>query len=212
MTANGWLQIILFFVRDPGDHEAARRLHVPRVRGTEPAAARVLGPIERFLLRLCGVEGDETQTWKGYTVSLLAFSAFGVLVTYAFQRLQHVLPLNPQGLGAVSTHSAFNTAVSFTTNTNWQGYAGESTMSYLTQMAGLAWHNFISAGAGIGVALVLARGLTRRSAGPNGDGVGNFWVDLVAVDRLRAAAAQHRVRPGAGRAAASSRTLARTSR
>ncbi len=179
MTANGWLQISLYFVVILAITKPLG-IHMHRAfEGPQRPLPRLFGPIERFLLRLCGVKGDETQTWKGYTMSLLAFSAIGVVVTYLFQRLQHVLPLNPQNLGAVSTHSAFNTAVSFTTNTNWQGYAGESTMSYLTQMAGLAWHNFVSAGAGICVALVLARGLTRRSAETKGDGVGHFVVDLV---------------------------------
>jgi K+-transporting ATPase ATPase A chain len=101
-----------------------------------------------------------------------------MLVTYAIQRLQHVLPFNPEKLGAVEAGSAFNTAASFTTNTNWQGYAGETTMSYLSQMAGLAWHNFISAAAGIAVAIALARGLTRRGEGKGPGTIGNFWVDL----------------------------------
>ena len=165
MTANGWLQIIVYFVLILAITKPLG-VYMHRVfEGPNRPLPRVLGPVERLLLRLCGVRGDESQTWKGYTVYLLAFSAIGVIVTYLFQRLQHVLPLNPQHLGAVSTHSSFNTAVSFTTNTNWQGYAGESTMSYLTQMAGLAWHNFTSAGAGICVALVLARGLDPAERG-----------------------------------------------
>jgi len=179
MTANGWLQIIVYFVVILAITRPLGNYMHRAFEGPNRPLPRVFGPIERLLLKLCGVRGDETQTWKGYTTFLLAFSAIGVVVTYLFQRLQHVLPLNPQNLGAVSTDSAFNTAVSFTTNTNWQGYAGESTMSYLTQMAGLAWHNFVSAGAGICVALVLARGLTRRSADTKGDGVGHFVVDLV---------------------------------
>src|SRR5262249_55067144 len=132
----------------------------------------------RLTYKAIGVDPSREQTWVDYTVALLVFSCFGVLVTYLLQRLQGHLPLNPQGLGAVSPDSSFNTAVSFTTNTNWQGYSGESTMSYLTQMAGLAWHNFTSAGVGIGVALVIARGLTRQK-GPDGPKtVGNFYVDL----------------------------------
>src|SRR5206468_11485523 len=114
-----------------------------------------------------------------YTFSLLAFSAFSMLVTYLFQRTQQWLPFNPQHLGAVEPGSAFNTAASFTTNTNWQGYAGESTMSYLTQMAGLAWHNFTSAAAGIGVALALGRGFARRPGPDGAKTLGNFWVDLI---------------------------------
>src|SRR5262249_263117 len=118
------------------------------------------------------------QDWKAYTLSVLAFSLFGLLVTYLLQRIQQALPLNPQRFGPVEPLSAFNTASSFTTNTNWQGYSGESTMSYLTQMAGLAWHNFTSAAVGMGVAIALARGLTRK-AGPEGPKtLGNFWVDL----------------------------------
>ncbi len=139
----------------------------------------LLGRIERFLCRLCGVDPQVEQSWKQYTFSLLAFSLFGMLVTYLIERLQHVLPLNPQNFAAVPPDLAFNTAASFTTNTNWQSYTGESTMSYLTQMAGLAWHNFTSAAVGIGVALALARGLTRRP-GPDGEKtIGNFWLDLI---------------------------------
>jgi len=139
----------------------------------------LLGRIERFLCRLCGVDPQVEQSWKHYAFSLLAFSLFGMLVTYLIERLQHVLPLNPQNFAAVPPDLAFNTAASFTTNTNWQSYTGESTMSYLTQMAGLAWHNFTSAAVGIGVALALARGLTRRP-GPDGEKtIGNFWLDLI---------------------------------
>jgi K+-transporting ATPase ATPase A chain len=179
MTVIGWLQILVFFgaiiaITRPlgvfmfGVFEA-RRAPLPSV----------LGRCERALYRLSGVDPDREQTWQGYAFALLAFSAFGMLVTYAFQRAQHVLPFNPQQLGAVEPASAFNTAASFTTNTNWQGYSGESTMSYLTQMAGLACHNFTSAAAGVCVALALARGFARRP-GPDGSKtLGNFWVDLI---------------------------------
>jgi K+-transporting ATPase ATPase A chain len=178
MTLVGWFQIVLFFViiclltKPLG-------IYMYRVfEGTEQPMPKVFGPMERLIYKATGVDPSREQTWVEYTIALLVFSCFGVLVTYALQRLQGVLPLNPQGLGAVSPDSSFNTAVSFTTNTNWQGYSGESTMSYLTQMAGLAWHNFTSAGAGIGVALVIARGLTRQK-GPDGPKtVGNFYVDL----------------------------------
>jgi K+-transporting ATPase ATPase A chain len=179
MTFNGWLQILIFFALIVA---VTRPLgsYMHRVfEGPARPLPRVFGPIERFVLRVCGARADETQDWKTYSVCLLAFSALGVLVTYALQRLQHVLPLNPQRFGPVSTHSAFNTAVSFATNTDWQGYAGESTMSDLTQMAGLAWQNFVSAGAGICVALVLARGLTQKPGAERGHGVGHFVVDLV---------------------------------
>ena len=176
MTWNGWLQILVFFVVLLA---LTRPLGVYMYRvfeGDRQPLPRVLGPIERLLYRISGVDPKREQTWLGYAAALLAFSVFGVLVTYAFQRLQHVLPLNPQKLGPVEPALAWNTAISFTTNTNWQFYAGESSMSYLTQMAGLAWHNFVSAAAGIGVAIAIARGLTRRSGETT---VGNFWVDLI---------------------------------
>jgi K+-transporting ATPase ATPase A chain len=137
----------------------------------------VLKPVERFFSRLMRVDPKSEQDWKRYAVSLLVFSLVGVLFTYALLRLQHLLPLNPQRLGPVSEHLAFNTAVSFTTNTNWQSYGGESTMSYLSQMVALAFHNFVSAAAGIAVAAALVRGIARHSAKT----VGNFLVDLVRV-------------------------------
>ena len=179
MTSIGWIQIVVYglvilaLTKPLG-------LYLYRVFETRrrPLPA-LLGRIERFLCRLCGVDPQVEQSWKQYTFSLLAFSLFGMLVTYLIERLQHVLPLNPQNFAAVPPDLAFNTAASFTTNTNWQSYTGESTMSYLTQMAGLAWHNFTSAAVGIGVALALARGLTRRP-GPDGEKtIGNFWLDLI---------------------------------
>ncbi|MGZ6071359.1 MAG: potassium-transporting ATPase subunit KdpA [Myxococcaceae bacterium] len=140
---------------------------------------RFFGPVERFLFRLSGVDPSAGQTWVRYAGSVLVFSLFGVLVTYGILRLQHLLPLNPQKFGAVDPALAFNTAASFTTNTNWQAYTGESTMSYLSQMAGLAWHNFTSAAAGIAIAIALARGLTRRQAAEAPRTLGNFWADLI---------------------------------
>jgi potassium-transporting ATPase potassium-binding subunit len=179
VTTNGWLQIgvfallVLLLTKPVGLW--LFRVFESRAR----PLPRLLGPVERLLFRLCGVDPDKEQDWKGYAVSVLVFSAMGVLVTYALLRLQGALPGNPNGLGAVTPDLAWNTAVSFATNTNWQSYSGESTMSYLAQMAGLAWHNFTSAAAGIGVALALARGLTRRG-GPGGPAtLGNFWADLV---------------------------------
>src|SRR6185436_12590031 len=145
--------------------------------GGDHVLKRPLGWLETLVYRVCRVEWHE-QSWPAYTGSMLAFSLFTMVVTYLIQRLQHVLPFNPQGLGAVEQGSAFNTAASFTTNTNWQGYVGEATMSYLSQMAGLAWHNFISAAAGIAVAIALARGLTRNGDGKADGTIGNFWVDL----------------------------------
>jgi K+-transporting ATPase ATPase A chain len=135
----------------------------------------VLKPVERFLYRLMRVDPKVEQDWKRYAVSLLVFSLVGVLFTYALLRLQRLLPLNPQRLGPVSGHLAFNTAVSFTTNTNWQSYGGESTMSYLSQMVALSFHNFVSAASGIAVAAALVRGIARHTAKT----VGNFLVDLV---------------------------------
>jgi len=179
MTAIGWTQILVYALIILA---LTRPLGVYMFRvfeGDRRPLPRVLGPIERFLYRLCGVDAKKEQTWVEYTVALLVFSAIGLLVTYAIQRLQHVLPFNPQKLGAVGAASSFNTAASFTTNTNWQGYYGEATMSYLSQMAGLAWHNFTSAAAGIGIALALARGLTRRVGEGGPRTVGNFWVDLI---------------------------------
>jgi K+-transporting ATPase ATPase A chain len=178
-TANGWLQIglyalvILALTKPVG-------LYLHRVfEGERQPLPRVLGPVERLLYRLCGVDPRREQTWGAYAAAMLVFSAVTMAVTYGIERLQHVLPWNPQGFAAVEPALAFNTAASFTTNTNWQNYGGESTMSYLSQMAGLAWHNFLSAAVGLGIALALARGLTRRP-GPGGPRtLGNFWVDLV---------------------------------
>jgi K+-transporting ATPase ATPase A chain len=179
MTLIGWLQILLFFALVLALTKPLGGYLFRVFEGEHPPLPRVLGPVERLLLRLCGVDPKHEQTWGQYTLALLTFSLFGVLITYLILRLQHVLPLNPQGLGPVRPELAFNTAVSFTTNTNWQSYAGESTLSYLSQMAGLAWHNFVSAAAGICVALALARGFTRRP-GPEGQKtLGNFWVDLI---------------------------------
>ncbi len=179
MTVNGWLQIALYSLAILALTKPVG-LYLFRVfEGDRQPLPRILGPFERLLYRLCGVDPAKEQDWKGYTVSMLLFSLFGLVGTYLIQRLQAVLPLNPNGMAAVAPDLAFNTAASFTTNTNWQSYSGESTMSYLTQMAGLAWHNFTSAAVGIGVALALARGLTRRP-GPHGPKtLGSFWVDLV---------------------------------
>jgi K+-transporting ATPase ATPase A chain len=138
----------------------------------------ILRPVERALYFLLRVDPQQEQDWKQYAVSMLAFSLVGVLFTYAILRLQHLLPLNPQGLGPFSDHLAFNTAVSFTTNTNWQSYGGESTASYLSQMVGLTFHNFTSAAVGIAIAAALVRGIARQSAKT----IGNFWVDLVRVN------------------------------
>jgi potassium-transporting ATPase potassium-binding subunit len=178
MTANGWLQILIYCAAILAVTKPLGVYMYRVYEGDRQPLPRFFGPVERFLYRACGIDPTREQDWKEYTLALLVFSAIGVLVTYFIQRFQDVLPLNPQGLAGVSADSSFNTAVSFTTNTNWQGYSGETTMSYLSQMMGLAWHNFVSAAAGIGVALAMARGLTRRA--PAGvRGVGNFWVDMI---------------------------------
>jgi len=134
----------------------------------------VLEPVERLVYRVAGVDRNSEQTWKQYTAAALTFSLVGFAVVYVLQRLQGHLPLNPQGFGNVAADSAFNTAVSFATNTNWQGYAGETTMSYLTQMLGLGVQNFVSAATGMAVLVALIRGFVRRES----DRIGNFWVDL----------------------------------
>ncbi len=137
----------------------------------------VLKPLERLTYRIMGVKADQEHDWKQYTFAMLLFSLVSCLFTYAILRLQQILPLNPQGLGALSEHLAFNTAVSFTTNTNWQSYVGETTMSYFSQMVALASHNFWSAATGIAIAAALVRGVARHSTKT----IGNFWVDLVRV-------------------------------
>jgi K+-transporting ATPase ATPase A chain len=134
----------------------------------------VLEPIERLVYRFAGVDRNSEQTWRQYTAAALTFSLVGFVVVYVLQRLQGRLPLNPQGFGNVAADSAFNTAVSFATNTNWQGYGGETTMSYLTQMLGLGVQNFVSAATGMAVLVALIRGFVRRES----DRIGNFWVDL----------------------------------
>jgi K+-transporting ATPase ATPase A chain len=178
MTANGWLQIAFFLLVILAITKPLG-IYLYRVfEGEQRPFRRTLGALERFLLRASGLRQPAAQNWKEYTAALLLFSVLGLLVTYFIQRLQHVLPLNPEKLAAPAEHLAFNTAASFNTNTNWQSYSGETTMSYLTQMAGLAWHNFTSAAAGLGVALALARGLTRKPSEKDDKGLGNFWVDV----------------------------------
>jgi len=177
MTANGWIQIVFFFASIVVATQPLGAFMFRVFEGGEHFLTRPLGGLERLTYRLCGVDGHE-QSWQAYSGSVLAFSFFTMVVTYLLQRLQALLPFNPQGLGAVEQASAFNTAASFTTNTNWQGYAGEATMSYLSQMAGLAWHNFTSAAAGMAIAIALARGLTRKGTGTRTGSIGNFWVDF----------------------------------
>jgi K+-transporting ATPase ATPase A chain len=176
MTTNGLLQIFLFIavlvaLAKPLGSYMARVYEGQPLWGLD----RVLGPCERLIYRVCGVRPDEEMDWKVYALAVLLFSAVGMIVLYVQQRTQQWFPFNPQKLGAVSTDSSLNTAASFTTNTNWQAYAGESTMSYLTQMAGLAVHNFTSAATGMAILVAFIRGLARRKANT----LGNFWVDLI---------------------------------
>ena len=176
MHANDWLQLALFIgilaaITKPLGIYLTKVLDPDGKTWLDP----VLRPAERLTYRLMGVKPGEEHDWKGYTLAMLLFSLVGVIFTYAILRLQHVLPLNPQGLPELSPALAFNTAVSFTTNTNWQSYGGEATMSYLSQMVGLTFHNFVSAATGIGIAAALVRGISRHTT----TALGNFWVDLV---------------------------------
>jgi K+-transporting ATPase ATPase A chain len=173
MTANGWFQICFFFVLVL---VCAKPLGLYMAHVFEREHTRVDGmfrPIERLVYRLIGIDETHEMAWTEYAVAMLLFSLVTMLVTYAIERLQQMLPLNPQHLSAVAPDLALNTAASFTTNTNWQSYTPEATMSYLTQMLTLAYHNFFSAAAGIALAIALVRGISRRESKT----VGNFWVD-----------------------------------
>ncbi len=179
MTIIGWVQIGVFFLLVLAVTKPLGVYMFRVFEGDRRPLPRVFGRLERAAYRACGVDASREQTWREYAGAVLLFGAIGLLVSYVLMRAQHVLPGNPQRLGPVPPDLAWNAAVSFTTNTNWQAYAGESTMSYLSQMAALTWHNSVSAAAGLGVALAVARGLTRR-LGPEGPKtLGNFWVDLI---------------------------------
>ena len=174
MNIYGWLQIIFYFavlvlcVKPLG-------LFMAKVyQGERTFLTPVFAPLERFIYRLAGVHPEEEMDWKVYAVAVLLFSVVGFVFLYLLQRIQGFLPLNPAGMGAVSPDSSLNTAVSFVTNTNWQGYGGETTMSYLTQMLGLTVQNFVSAATGMAILVAFIRGLTRH----NTRDLGNFWVDL----------------------------------
>src|SRR5512146_1855662 len=176
MTANGWFQIFLFLlivfaVTKP------MGVFMTRVFNRERTFMdRGLRPIERLLYRVTGVDEDREMRWTEYATAMLLFSVVSMIVLYLMERLQFYLPFNPQKLTAVNPPAlAFNTAASFTTNTNWQNYSGETAMSYFTQMAGLAYHNFVSAAVGIILAIAFIRGVARRQMKT----IGNFWVDLV---------------------------------
>ena len=176
MTINGWLQIgffllLVFLVTKPMGAFMARVFNREKTF-LDP----ILRPLERLLYRVTGVDENHEMRWTEYAIAMLLFSLVSMIVLYLMERLQGYLPFNPQKLGAVTpAHLAFNTAASFTTNTNWQAYSGETTMSYFTQMAGLAYHNFVSAAVGIALAIAFIRGIARRQM----QTIGNFWVDLV---------------------------------
>lgn len=176
MTGNGWLQIGLFLVIIFAVTKPAGVFMTRVFAGERTFLDPALRPIERLLYRLCGIDRNREMDWKEYTVSMLLFSGVSMLLLYLIERVQALkwMPWNPQHLVNLPPDLAFNTAASFTTNTNWQNYSGESTMSYFTQMAGLAYHNFASAGVGIVLAIAVIRGIARRESST----LGNFWVDL----------------------------------
>jgi K+-transporting ATPase ATPase A chain len=174
MTFSGWLQIFLYIVvllllvKPAGSYMA--RVY----QGDRTILSRIMRPLERLIYRISGVHPDEEMTWKEYAIALLLFSLFGILLLFILLRVQNVLPLNPNGMKAMPSDTAFHTAVSFVTNTNWQNYGGESSLSYLSQMLGLTVQNFLSAASGMAIAIALIRAFTRH----NGQTLGNFWVDL----------------------------------
>ncbi len=178
MQINDWLQFALFLgfltlITKPMGLYLMQVLDTNGRTWLDP----VVKPLERITYKILGVDAQREQGWRRYAFAMLAFSLAGVVFTYVILRLQHMLPLNPQDLPGLSHHLAFNTAVSFTTNTNWQSYGGEATMSHFSQMVGLTFHNFVSAAVGIGIAAALVRGIARSSAKT----LGNFWTDLVRV-------------------------------
>jgi K+-transporting ATPase ATPase A chain len=173
VTASGWLQIGVYLLAVFAVTPLIGRFMTRVFNRERTFLDPVLRPVERLIYRLTSVEENHEMRWTEYATALTAFSAVSMVVLYLLQRLQGILPFNPQGLAAVAPDLAFNTAASFTTNTNWQSYGGETTMSYLTQMAGLAYHNFVSAAAGIALAIAFVRGIARREQ----DTISNFWVD-----------------------------------
>src|SRR5216684_5595669 len=175
MTLNGWLQIGVFLLAILAVTPLLGRFMTRVFNRDRTWLDPALRPIERLIYRSTGVDETREMRWTEYAASILLFSLVSMLVLYLIQRVQQLLPWNPQGFGAVPPVLAFNTAASFTTNTNWQAYSGESTMSYFTQMAGLAYHNFVSAAVGLAVAIAFIRGVAQKEK----DTLGNFWVDLV---------------------------------
>ncbi len=174
MNVYSWAQLILYFVVLLALAKPLGTYMARVYQGEHTFLDPVLGPVERLIYRASGIRAEDDMNWKTYAITMMLFNGLGLLVVYALQRLQAVLPLNPQGLGAVTPDSSWNTAVSFATNTNWQGYGGEVTMSYLTQMLALTVQNFVSAATGMAVVVALIRGIARHTA----KGIGNFWVDL----------------------------------
>lgn len=174
MTLNGWLQILFFFLVILAVTKPLGAYMTRVFTGERTLLSPVLRPVERLIYRVTGVDATREMRWTEYALALVMFSVVSMFVLYLMQRLQGVLPLNPQGLPGIEPSSSFNTAASFVTNTNWQSYVGETTMSYLTQMAGLAYQNFVSAAAGIAVAIAFIRGIARQET----DAIGNFWVDF----------------------------------
>ena len=175
MNAIGLLQIALYLaalvlLARPLGEFMARVYQAKRL----PVLDQILGPIERAIYRLAGVARSDEMNWKQYAAAVLMFSLLGTVAVYSLQRVQHLLPLNPQGQSAVAPDLAFNTATSFATNTNWQSYSGETTLSYLTQMTALTVQNFVSAAAGMAVLVALIRGISRRTTRT----IGSFWVDM----------------------------------
>jgi len=164
-----FLGVIVAFAKPLGIYMA--RVYEGRPTGLD----RILGPVERFLYRIAGINPGDEMGWKGYAVAMLLFNGVGMFALYALQRLQGSLPINPTHFPGVAPDLAFNTAISFVTNTNWQNYSGEQAMSYLTQMLGLTVQNFLSAASGMAVLVALIRGIARRTTST----IGNFWVDTV---------------------------------
>jgi K+-transporting ATPase ATPase A chain len=174
MNIYSWIQIIFYLVVLLALAKPLGSFMAKVYQGERTFLDRVLGPLERLIYRISGIKPEENMNWKTYAVTFLIFNMLGLIFVYALQRLQSVLPLNPQGLGAITPDSSWNTAISFASNTNWQGYGGEFTMSYLTQMLGLNVQNFVSAASGMAVLVALIRGIAQHTS----KAIGNFWVDL----------------------------------
>lgn len=181
MTVQGWFLILGFLAILVALTRPVGAWLFALYEGRRTPLHRILGPIETGFYRLAGIDPDRQQGWRRYATHMVAFNVTLMAFTYAVLRLQGVLPGNPQGLAGLSPDLAFNTAISFTTNTNWQSYGGEATMSNLSQMLGLTIHNFLSSATGIALAFALFRGFARREA----SAIGNFWADATRVTLYR---------------------------